>query len=386
MNLETKIVEVLKKSFIYCINNSFRSYDHFDALNSPLGNLIKSKYLKRLFLQLLSRSPINFRPIIGVKKSVIPKTISDLLSAAIKLKNISCEIKEISINNLKNLLIEMSIGGYSGKCWGLPFEFVSRNGIMKKNTPNVITTYYAVSALLDLYEAYKDENVLKICKESVDFFINDIGYCEINDSLFFGYYPGNIHPIHNSNLLVSSLLSRIGKLTLNDSLLQIGEKGMKFSANSQRKDGSWVYGEEPNLQWIDNFHTGYNLEAMYLYRKYAENSKFDSQIVNGYNYYINNMFTKKGIPKYYNTRNYPVDSQTIAQSILTLTLFSDFNVNSEIILNNILKYTINNFYNSEGFFYFRRYPHYAIKINYLRWSTSPMILALTNYLEKCLKY
>jgi hypothetical protein len=37
---------------------------------------------------------------------------------------------------------------------------------------------------------------------------------------------------------------------------------VRYSTIRQRPDGSWPYGERPNLAWVDNFHTGYVLDAL----------------------------------------------------------------------------------------------------------------------------
>ena len=87
MNIETQI----EKFRNYIEQNDFAGHDPYDALNSPLLNLLgtKSKWARIIFTQTLKRSPINFRPILGVSKGHNPKGIGLFLWGYAKLYNIS---------------------------------------------------------------------------------------------------------------------------------------------------------------------------------------------------------------------------------------------------------------------------------------------------------
>ncbi|MEI2749896.1 MAG: hypothetical protein V9E88_14190 [Ferruginibacter sp.] len=52
-------------------------------------------------------------------------------------------------------------------------------------------------------------------------------------------------------------------------LLSVAKKVVAFCCNQQKEDGSWSYGTLPFHQWIDNFHTGYNLECIADYMKFT---------------------------------------------------------------------------------------------------------------------
>ena len=54
---------------------------------------------------------------------------------------------------LGNELDEMKISGFSGDCWGYPFDWENRRGLWPKNTPLITVTPYAFEALLALHEA-----------------------------------------------------------------------------------------------------------------------------------------------------------------------------------------------------------------------------------------
>jgi len=74
----------------------------------------------------------------------------------------------------------------------------------------------------------------------------------------------------------------------------------------------------PFYQWIDNFHTGYNLECISEYMKYSGDESYKYNLELGFNYYINTFFTDDGKSKYYNNSLYPIDIHSPAQLIVTL--------------------------------------------------------------------
>ena len=69
--------------------------------------------------------------------------------------------------------------------------------------------------------------------------------------------------------------------------------------NKQNQDGSWVYGAYKIQNWIDSFHTGYNIECLYEYQKYSGDTDFQQSIDKGLDFYVKNFFLNDGTPKYY---------------------------------------------------------------------------------------
>ena len=74
------------------------------------------------------------------------------------------------------------------------------------------------------------------------------------------------------------------------------------------------YGEDPNDHWIDNFHTGYNLDSLWRYIASTGDDAWRPSLRRGLDFYKRNFFEDNGCPKYYHNRRYPVDSQCAAQS------------------------------------------------------------------------
>src|SRR5690606_18341361 len=96
-------------------------------------------------------------------------------------------------------------------------------------------------------------------------------------------------------------------------------------------NGSWSYGTLSFHQWIDNFHTGYNLECISEYQRISGDKSFQKNIDKGLGYYLNTFFTNEGISKYYNNKTYPVDIHAPAQLVATLSKLTKLNENKVLI-------------------------------------------------------
>src|SRR5690606_23438331 len=83
----------------------------------------------------------------------------------------------------------------------------------------------------------------------------------------FSYSPLDHTQVYNAGLLGAKLLSLIYKYTHEKQLLEEAKKVVSFVCKKQNNNGSWAYGTLPFHQWIDNFHTGYNLECISLYKE-----------------------------------------------------------------------------------------------------------------------
>ena len=55
-----------------------------------------------------------------------------------------------------------------------------------------------------------------------------------------------------------------------------------LEAGYRHIDGAWFYGESPKYHWIDNFHTGYNLDALKRYIESSGDPDFKDHLHRGF--------------------------------------------------------------------------------------------------------
>jgi rhamnogalacturonyl hydrolase YesR len=182
--------------------------------------------------------------------------------------------------------------------------------------------------------------------------------------------------IFNASLLGSKLLAYCYKYTGNQAYLDLAKQSVIACCSEQKADGSWAYGLKSVTGWIDSFHTGYNLDGLIAYREISGDNTVDKIIEKGFEFYINNFFNADGSPKYYSTRQYPIDIHCPGQLLVTLSRLHKYG-EYKIIANKVMQWTIANMQSPQGYFYYQLKPGISSKISYMRWSNAFMFAAMT---------
>jgi hypothetical protein len=182
-------------------------------------------------------------------------------------------------------------------------------------------------------------------------------------------------------MLGAAMLARTANYTANKPALEVAKQAMEYSCSRQRPDGSWSYGEQNNMQWIDSFHTGYKLGSLKCYIESASDTTYKLNLERGFQFFKETFFEEDGTPRYYHNRTYPVDIQCASQAIDTLVTFSqDDNAALDLALK-VAKWTIENMQDGAGYFYYRVLPFKTVNIPMLHWGQATMFKALTSLLS-----
>ncbi len=380
-----EITESFEKLYGYCSLEEYKGYDPYDGLNSRFFQslpFIRNSHLARLiWIQGFKRFPLNLRPLFGIRKEYNPKALGLFLSGYCTLYKM--EPKEEYLNNI-NFLIGMIHDvvspGYNGACWGYNFDWEAKAFFQPKNTPTIVASSFIANALLDAYDLFYDRNLINTVRSTCDFVLKDLNrsYDQMGN-FAFSYSSLDKSIVYNASLLGSKLLARVFNITREPALAEESRKSVSFCCNAQRPDGSWTYGTLPFHQWVDNFHTGYNLECISDYMKYTGDNSFKTKLDRGFKYYINTFFTNEGIPKYYSNSMYPIDIHAPAQMVITLTALDRFKENKQLI-DKVLGWTISNMQSDKGYFYYQVNRYFTSRIPYMRWSQAWMFYALSKYL------
>src|SRR5690554_3961604 len=368
----------------YCEKENFKGYDPYDSLNSKLFRSIpvfsKVPVVKLAWTQFFKRSPVNFRAWVGIDKEYNPKALGLFLSAYCYLYRISPQAAYLEkIRFFSDKLIELQNPDWSGSCWGYNFDWQSRAFFQPRDTPTIVATTFIASALLDAYELVGEERLLDTAKSSCDFILKDLNRTYDDEGNFsFSYSPLDKSVVFNASLLGSRILSRVYSFTKGKKLLDEARKSVVFACNHQQDSGAWSYGTYDFHKWIDNFHTGYNLECLADYMKFSGDRSFESHLEKGFEYYIGTFFTEEGISKYYNNSVYPIDIHAPTQLVITLSKLLLFEEHKNLI-DKVLNWTIDNMQSGEGYFYYQVNKYFISRIPYMRWAQAWMFYALSIY-------
>jgi hypothetical protein len=390
----------------YCRSEAWAGYDPYDALNSKLARVLplRQKIPRTVLTQLIKRSPVNLRPLLGIKKELNPKGLAlaaraimllaerqghalppDLLREPARDSHALDNTRDSFDTDLRFLLDKldaMRSDAYGEACWGYNFDWQSRAFFAPRGTPNVVSTAFAAQALLDWHEKSASERALELATGSCRFLLDRINRTEESAGHCFSYTPLDHSRVHNVNMLAAELLARVFVRSGGGEHRDAAERAVRFTISRQRADGSWPYGEAGSQAWIDSFHTGFILVSLKRTMDHLGMKDWHDNLKAGYEFYAERFFLADGTPSYYHDKLFPIDVHSAAQAVITFTEMSDLMGNANEMAGRAVKWAIENLQDRAGFFYFQRHRFYTIKTPYMRWAQAWMLYALSLYLSK----
>lgn len=357
--------------------HNYRGYEPFDAMSSWARPLAFGTELgQRLLQQLARQCPWNLRPLLGVPPKDSTKGRGYMARGYLLRYRMSQRPDELD-KALACLrwLDRNKVARFHHHSWSNHFDFVGRGGLYTKNDPIIVWTALIGHAYLDAFEITGQQWLLRIADSASAWVValprerTPWGDC-------LSYFADRQSSVHNANLLGASLLARTARHTANDEYRRVARSAVEYSCSRQSPDGSWWYGEQPKYQWIDNFHTGYNLDALACYIEATGDRTVETYLGRGLEFYKRHFIEASGRPRYYHSRTYPVDIQCAAQSIDTLALLSAPDGECLALAMKVAAWTIRHMQHRSGYFYYRQYPLLTSKTPMLHWGQATMFKAL----------
>lgn len=398
--------QALRRLIKYCRSQVWLGYDPYDGLNSPLARAlpVNNKFGRTVLIQLVKRSPVNVRPLIGIKKAMNPKTAALALRAIMLLADrygialpsqaspradyeatasdsIASGLHG-DFDYLAGSLLSLRSERYEEVCWGYNFDWQSRAFFAPRGTPNMVCTVFAAQACLDWFERTGSRQAFEAAESSCRFILNRLNRTEGGEGHCFSYTPLDRSCVHNVNMLAAELLARAFVINKRDEYREAARSALSYTLARQREDGGWPYGESVNQSWIDGFHTGYVLVSLKRMIQYLGEDALRPELDRGFEFYRERFFLADSTPKYYHDRLYPIDVHSAAQAIITFEEMKEFAPDAERMADKGVKWAIDKLQDRAGFFYFQRHRFYTIKIPYMRWAQAWMFYALSLYFSR----
>jgi rhamnogalacturonyl hydrolase YesR len=381
INMITISFEKLRR---YCETEGFKGYDPYDGLNSPFAKLLQfdqSRLLRLVWIQAFKKSPINLRPLFFIEKDYNPKGIALFLTGYCNLYKITKnKVYLDKVHYLAKILLSLKSKGFSGSCWGYNFPWQSRSHFVPKGYPTVVTTSFASYALIDAFECTKKTEYLDEAISSCKFILKDLKKTKRGDGHFFSYSPLRHSCVYNASLLASRLLSRVYIYFKDEKIINNAKASIEVCAAAQGENGAWKYGELSHQNWVDSFHTGFNLECISEYQKYSEDVSYSKNLEIGLQYYLKEFFYENGKAKYFDNRVYPIDIHSTAQFVVALFRMEKLNEYKKRV-DVVIEWAINKMQDKlKGYFYYQISKYVSNRIPYMRWSQAWMFYALSFYI------
>jgi rhamnogalacturonyl hydrolase YesR len=367
----------------------YSGFSKFDALNSPFLNTLSfnNKWLRLAFTQLVKESPIDLRPLLGVKKSRNPKGIALFARAYLSLYKATGISKYLDrAEELLRWLLENPSAGYRHLCWG--YNYVWQNTIFLQDMyePNAVVSIFAGEALLCAYETTGNNRYLSGARSVADFILIDLPVLyHSGDERAIAYVLKKVDAVVlNNQVLAGAFLAKLWRHTGERHLIDAARQLINYTVNRRTEYHAWYYTHPKEKSPIthDNYHTGGILDGLIEYYEQTGDDRYLRVYWQGLEYYRDNLFESDGSPRWMSDRKYPFDIHGSAQGIISFKKAAGHEPRFLPQAEKIARWAIVNLYR-EGTrdFAYRRGKWFKWNYSLMRWCNAWMARSLGGLVE-----
>ncbi len=394
---DIRIIWGMVESFLIWLNKEgYYSYDQYDFWSTVYGRFAKSLFYKNHFLGVPFVIPIFLLELFFpysrsfvINKKRFPIADSHFIMGYLNLFKMTKNNKFLDeAIKISGELLKTTIPGYSGYCWGYPFDWQTSGGLTKKGTPLITTVPYCFEAFLSLYDITKEQKYLDVAHSISQFALKDINETIISDiSSACSYSPIDNSMVVNANAYRAFCLMEAYNRFGVDEFKEKAVKNINFVLENQCIDGSWLYAvDNPQNAFVDNFHTCFVLKNLYKANIHLKSNKLHDAIIKGYNFYRKNLFSNNDIPKPYallkRIQLVQIEMYDYAEGISLGVLLKD-EIPGSFELAKKLARDIHLYYQLPDGHFITRMNRGGLRntVPYLRWPQAQMFFALTMLLN-----
>ncbi len=305
-----------------------------------------------------------------------------------------------------NVLRESRCIQFKEYCWGYPFDWVTRNRVIKRQTPLITTTPYVYEAFLQVYEIFehasdgplssvlcpldrRDEyrQILESIARHAAVDIKDFKTSEAASSC--SYTPFNGGGVINAAAYRAFLLTSASQVFSNDDYWRTAERNLNFVLENQNPDGSWPYAVDGVRDFVDHFHTCFVLKALAKIHALTGHQRCLEALSRGVEYYLGNLFDSDGLPRPFakapRLTVYKRELYDCAECINLCLLLCDRFPQLETTLETVVKGILKDWIKPDGSFRSRRLHLSWDNVPMHRWGQSQMFRSLAFYLREARK-
>jgi hypothetical protein len=355
-------------------DRDWQGYDPYDGLNAPLGRALarRNRLAARVFTQVVKRSPLNLRPLLGIAPERNAKAIGLVASAYARLAAAGHDDARAALPRWLDWLREHPSPG-AELAWG--YHFPVRTAVLayEAHEPNTIATSFVAGAFLDAAEYCGDEQAAETAAAAARFLRAEL-LAGDTDEPFFRYIRGDDVLVHNANLLAASVLARVARVVDAPDLAQLAAAAARTSLAAQRADGAWPYAAGAQHTWVDNFHTGYVLESAVECLPVVPEAR--AQIQAGAEFWRRELFLQDGTPRYSTAATYPLDGHCYAEAIETWVALARIDPTALERADEAAAVLARDMLAADGHVLFQRGRLWTNRTAFVRWTTAPAFRAL----------
>ncbi len=278
-------------------------------------------------------------------------------------------------------LIKSRCPDFEHYCWGYPFNWETKYGIMKKGTPLITITPYAYEAFSAVYNIDKKSKWLDIMHSIAKHAYNDINDTVISPEISAcSYSPFDHTDVINANSYRAFLLTHASLLFNENTYLETAQKNLNFVIDNQQENGSWYYARNSERHFIDHFHTCFVLKNLAKIKLLTKSDKCNSTIDKGIEYYTKNLFDENGRPKPFSQAPrltiYKHELYDYAECVNIGILLNGRSETLETLTKGVIRDLFDNWQTSEGYFRTRKLFFGWNNVPMHRWGLSQIFRSL----------
>jgi hypothetical protein len=382
--------QLLGETLRYGRERDYTGWDYGDGMSSRLLQAlpIENKWLNIAVQETIKRAPVNVRPLFLVEqrrnyKGTALFTMANLTAHELGLGEVTGVDYEHEARALAEWLVEERTPGYAGFCGAHRHEqqFLDMKGLPAY--PDMVSTAYAVRALLAAHDAGLDTGEIdysKTVRSVADFIDEDLEYEEIEEGARMKYVPAwsSEHYTLNAVALGGVTLLELGA-RFGGPHRERGEKLLDYVVSRQRPEGGWMYRDPPSASHLsmDSHHNGFIIESLLRHRELTGSERYSDVLDDALAFYQEDLFESDGAPNWDESNKYPRDIHAAAQGIIVFSRAGEFTAAERVI-----DWLLGTLYAGNGQFHFRQERLYKKRITLMRWCEAWMAYALSTYLDQ----
>ncbi len=409
------------------------SYDHQSFFAGPIGGRAKELYYRRPMLGIMAVAPMIFcEAFVPYARKFFWHPMRFPIADAHYAMGFAF-LSQVFDNKsyydkavlFLDALEQAKSPGYENYCWGYPFNWVTRGGTIPENTPFITTLPYVYEAFIQVFNIDNNDKWLKIARSIAEHAMHDIkdfvvhphpdpppsmgreqednstsrersplkypspggrgvggGGAELlPDASSCSYSPvDHKGGVINASAYRAFLLTHASVQFSEDKYWKVAERNLNFVLQSQQLNGSWYYAVDNIRDFVDHFHTCFVLKALAKIEKLTGHKGCTEAIEKGVNYYVNNLFDDKKLPKPFSRAPrmtvYRHELYDYAECINLCVLLKGRFRELDHILDNVLQDLISRWKKPDGSFRSRQLLLGWDNVPMHRWAQSQMFRSL----------
>jgi hypothetical protein len=291
--------------------------------------------------------------------------------------------------------------GFEEYCWGYPYDWVTRNGTIKRQTPLITSTPYCYEAFHQVVEILESEIVdqkssltqrllaeyKQILHSTARHAFQDIkDFPTSEKASSCSYTPFDTGGVINAAAYRSFLLTSASQVFSNDSYWNIAERNLNFVLENQNPDGSWYYAVDGVRDFVDHYHTCFVMKALAKIHALTGDEATLKALGKGVSYYLNNLFDADHLPKPFSRAPrltvYKRELYDCAECINLCLLLRDRFPALQRTLETVVAHILESWVKPDGSFRSRRLHLGWDNVPMHRWGQAQMFRALAWYLRE----